>query len=183
MTVPLPKKQKALVGNDDGTVVVSSDVDVPEIEDDMVIVRTRAIGLNPIDTKMKGDLAAPGAIAGMDFCGEVLAVGSNFASPAQVGPGDRVCGAVIGYQKNKPAIGGFAEIVGATDCGLLRIPDNWSFEQGASLGVAIGTMGLALFHSLNVPGTPKHPAETPVDVFVYGGSTTTGTLALQLLRL
>lgn len=179
----LPRKQKALIGLEDGSLGLSSDVDVPEIEDDMVIVRTRAIGLNPIDTKMKGDLAAPRAIAGMDFSGEVLAVGSNFASPSQVGLGDRVCGAVIGYQKHTPAIGAFAEIVGATDCGLLRIPDDWSFEQGASLGVAIGTMGLALFHSLNVPGTPKCPAEKPIDVFVYGGSTTTGTLAIQLLKL
>jgi NADPH:quinone reductase-like Zn-dependent oxidoreductase len=181
--VDLPKKQKALVQLEDGSLTLSCDVDVPEIEDDMVIVRTKAIGLNPIDTKMKGPLAAPGAIAGMDFSGEVVAIGSNFASPAQVAVGDRVCGAVIGYQTHKPAIGAFAEIVGATDCGLLRIPDNWSFEQGASLGVAIGTMGLALFHSLQLPGSPKCPVETPIDVFVYGGSTTTGTLALQLLKL
>ncbi len=183
MTVTLPNKQQALVGAEDGSLVVSADVNVPELEDDMVIVRTRAIGLNPIDTKMKGGLAAPGAIAGMDFAGEVLAVGSRFASPAQVVPGDRVCGAVIGYQRNKPAIGAFAEVVGATDEGLLKIPDDWSFEQGASFGVAIGTMGLALFRSLQVPGSPRNPAKDSVDVFVYGGSTTTGTLALQLLRL
>lgn len=183
MADTLPKKQKALVGADDGSLVVSSEVDVPELEDDMVMVRTRAVGLNPIDTKMKGGLAAPGAVAGMDFSGEVLAVGPQFASPAHISPGDRVCGAVIGYQSLKPAIGGFAEIVGATDSGLLKMPDDWSFEQGASFGVAIGTMGLALFRSLDVPGTPLKPAEQPVDVFVYGGSTTTGTLALQLLRL
>ena len=179
----LPTTQKALIGLQDGSLTLSTTVAVPPLEDDMVMVRTRAIGLNPIDTKMRGELAAPGAVAGMDFSGEVLAVGAAFASPAQVRPGDRVCGAVIGYQAHKPAIGAFAEIVGATDCGLLRIPDDWSFEQGASFGVAIGTMGLALFHSLNVPGSPKTPAEKPVDVFVYGGSTTTGTLAIQLLKL
>ncbi len=183
MAITLPKKQRALVGAEDGSLVVSSDIDVPELEDDMAIIGTRAVGLNPIDTKMKGGLAAPGSIAGMDFAGEVLAVGSRFVSPARLAPGDRVCGAVIGYQKNKPAIGGFAEMVGATDSGLLKMPDDWSFAQGASFGVAIGTMGLALFRSLNVPGTPQNPAETPVDVFVYGGSTTTGTLAMQLLRL
>ena len=166
-----------------GTLTLSTDFDVPVLQDDMVIVRNRAIGLNPVDTKMKGDLAAAGAVAGIDFCGEVLAFGRNFASPAQLRVGDRVCGAVTGYQTTKPTSGAFAEIVGATDCGLLRIPNNWSFEQGASFGVAIGTMGLALFTSLKVPGTPKTPAETPVDVFVYGGSTTTGTLALQLLKL
>jgi NADPH:quinone reductase-like Zn-dependent oxidoreductase len=183
MADSLPKKQKAVVSTDDGSLVVSSEVDVPQMEDDMAMVRTRAVGLNPIDTKMKGGLAAPGAIAGMDFAGEVLAVGPQFTSPAQINPGDRVCGAVIGYQQAKPAIGGFAEVVGATDAGLLKMPDDWSFEQGASFGVAVGTMGLALFRSLGVPGTPQTPTEEAVDVFVYGGSTTTGTLALQLLKL
>ncbi|ORY67813.1 putative zinc-binding dehydrogenase family oxidoreductase [Pseudomassariella vexata] len=181
--IELPRKQKALIGLEDGSLGVSNDVDVPEIEEDMVMVKTRAMGLNPIDTKMKGVMAAPGAVAGMDFAGEVVAVGSKFMTPAKIGIGDRVCGAVIGYHKPTPAIGAFAEFVGAKDVGLLKIPDDWSFEQGASLGCAISTIGLALFKSLNVPGTPKSPAEKPVDVFVYGGSTSTGTLALQLLKL
>lgn len=179
----IPLKQRAIVGLDDGTLIISNNVDVPTLEDDLVIVRTKAVGLNPIDTKMKGNLAAPGCIAGMDFAGEVVAVGPKSQTPGQVKVGDRVCGAVIGYHKRNPAIGAFAEIVAATGAGLMKIPDGMSYEQAASLGCAISTIGIALFKSLDVPGNPKTPAEKPVNVFVYGGSTSTGTMAIQLLKM
>lgn len=35
----LPSQQKALIGLDDGSLGLSSDVDVPGVEDDMVMVR------------------------------------------------------------------------------------------------------------------------------------------------
>lgn len=93
LTIELPPNQTALIGVGDGSLTLTTEFDVPKLQDDMVIVRNRAIGINPVDTKMKGDLAAPGAIGGIDFCGEVLAIGRNFASPAQVKVGDRVCAA------------------------------------------------------------------------------------------
>jgi len=181
MTLPL--KQRAIVGLEDGTLVISDNVDVPALQDDLVIVRTKAVGLNPIDTKMKGNLAAPGCIAGMDFAGEVIAISAKSKTPGHIQVGDRVCGAVIGYHRVNPAIGAFAEIVAATDAGLMKIPDGISYEQAASLGCSISTIGLALFKSLDVPGNPKTPAQKAVDVFVYGGSTSTGTMAIQLLKM
>jgi NADPH:quinone reductase-like Zn-dependent oxidoreductase len=65
----------------------------------------------------------------------------------------------------------------------LKVPDHISPEQGASLGSGIGTIGIALFKSLQVPGTPESPAIVPKSVLVYGGSTATGTLAIQILKL
>ena len=82
-----------------------------------------------------------------------------------------------------PRVGAFAQYVGATDVVLLKIPDMMSFAEAASLGTGIGTMGLALFHNLQVPGYPTKPAETRKTVLVYGGSTASGTIALQLLKL
>lgn len=178
-----PSKQKAIVGLDDGTLIVSNDVDIPDLEDDLVIVRTKTVGLNPIDTKMVGNLAAPGCIAGIDFAGEVIAIGSKSQTPGHVKIGDRVCGAVIGYHKRNPTIGAFAQFVAATGAGLMKIPDDVSYEQAASLGCGISTIGLALFKSLDVPGNPKVPAEKPINVFVYGGSTSMGTMAIQLLKM
>jgi NADPH:quinone reductase-like Zn-dependent oxidoreductase len=179
----IPTKQTALLANEDGSVRLSTDVAVTSLEDHMVLVKTHAVGLNPIDTKMKGPLAAPGTIAGMDFAGKVMAVGPHAATPGSVQVGDRVCGAVIGYSKPKPTVGAFAEVVGAEDIGLMRLPADWSYEQGATLGCAVSTIGLALFRSLNVPGTLDSPTDKPVDVLVYGGSTATGTMAIQLLTL
>lgn len=65
----------------------------------------------------------------------------------------------------------------------MKIPSFMSFEEAASLGTGIGTMGLALFHNLAVPGYPTKPALVKKTVLVYGGSTASGTLAIQLLKL
>lgn len=43
--------------------------------------------------------------------------------------------------------------------------------------------GLGLFKSLDLPGDPLQPNHKPMAVLVYGGSTATGTAAIQLLKL
>lgn len=179
----LPLKQSAIIALSDGVLGLDHNVSVPALEDDMILVRNAAVALNPIDTKMVGKLATHGAVAGMDFAGEVIAIGPKVQTAVPIKVGDRVCGAVPGMHSLTPNVGAFAEFVGATDLVTMKIPDYMSFEQGASLGSGIGTIGLALFKSLDVPGSPKSPATRPVDVFVYGGSTATGTLAIQLLKL
>lgn len=82
-----------------------------------------------------------------------------------------------------PRVGAYAEYVGGTDVGVLKIPDYMSFEEAATLGTGIGTAGLALFHSLKIPGWPTKPASEAQTVLVWGGSTATGTLVIQLLKL
>lgn len=179
----LPETNTAIVGLEDGSLGLRHDVPLPELEDDMLLVRNRAVALNPIDTKMVGILGTPDAVAGMDFAGEVIAIGANVKTAVPIRVGDRVCGAVPGMHSLTPRVGAFATVVGSPDVTTIKIPDAMSFEEGASLGSGLGTIGLALFRSLDVPGTPDSPAETPVDVLVYGGSTATGTLAIQLLKL
>lgn len=179
----LPDTNTAIVGLKDGTLGLRHDVPLPELQDDMLLVRNRAVALNPIDTKMVGSLGTPGAVAGMDFAGEVIAIGTKVKTAAPIRIGDRVCGAVPGMHSLTPHVGAFATVVGSPDVTTVKIPDGMSFEQGASLGSGLGTIGLALFKSLDVPGTPTAPAEKPVDVLVYGGSTATGTLAIQILKL
>ncbi len=180
----LPLKQKAIIGLENGSLGKSGDVDLPSLEEDMILVKNMAVACNPSDTKFVGKLGTPGAIAGMDFAGEVVAIGSRVQTARPIKVGDRVCGAVLGMDPIRPAVGAFAEFVGAADIVTLKIPEHMSFEQAACLGGSgLSTIGLALYKSLQVPGTPKYPAEKPVDVLVYGGSSATGTLAIQLLKL
>ncbi|KAK2041393.1 zinc-binding dehydrogenase family oxidoreductase [Colletotrichum somersetense] len=179
----IPAQQTALVGREDGTLGLCQHVKVPGLEDDMILVKNMAVALNPIDVKMVGKLATTGAVAGMDFAGEVVSVGPKVQTSVPIQVGDRVCGAVPGMHALTPSVGAFAQYVGVSDVVAIKIPDHLSFEEGASLGSGIGTIGQALFQSLQVPGTPDRPSEKPVQVLVYGGSTATGTLAIQLLKL
>lgn len=179
----LPVRQTAIVGLSNGELGISQDVHLPGLEPDMIMVKNVAVALNPVDTKMTGNLASSGAISGMDFAGTVEAIGSNVQTPTPIVIGDRVCGAVQGMHSLTPRVGAFAEYVGATGFVSMKIPEQLSFEEGATLGSGIGTIGLALFRSLEIPGYPTEPAIKPREVLVYGGSTATGTMAIQLIKL
>jgi NADPH:quinone reductase-like Zn-dependent oxidoreductase len=141
----LPTRNTAIVGLEDGSLGLRDDVELPSLEPDMLLVRNYAVALNPIDSKMVGSLAQPGAVAGMDFAGEVIAVGAGVRTAVPIRVGDRVCGAVPGMNGLTPQVGAFAAVVGTADVTTLRIPEGMSFEEAASLGSGIGTIGLALF--------------------------------------
>jgi len=65
---------------------------------------------------------------------------------------------------------------------LAKIPEGKSFEETASLGAGVTTVGQALYHNLKLPW-PTEPAEEPFLILIYGGSTATGTLAIQHAKL
>lgn len=147
----------------------------------MLLVKTMAVALNPVDAKMTGQMAFEGATAGGDVAGVVIGVGSKVPE-ARFKVGDRVCGPIPSMNPCLPRLGAFAMYTCTiADC-TLKLPDDMSFEQGATLGVAVATIGYALFRSLHIPGHPDRPAKRPGYVLVYGGSSAMGTMALQIIR-
>lgn len=57
-----------------------------------------------------------------------------------------------------------------------------SFEAGSTLGAGLISAGQALYQQLKLP-LPNEPASTSKPVLIYGASTATGTLAVQLAKL
>jgi NADPH:quinone reductase-like Zn-dependent oxidoreductase len=178
----LKNSQTAIVGNAHGSTEVSHNATIVQAKGDIVIVRTRAVSVNPVDAKMMGPYATVGAIGGCDFAGVVEAMGPDAASWG-FSIGDRVCASIMGMNPLEPGHGAFAQHVGTHANALVRIPGDMSFEVAASLCTCFMTCGLALFKSLQLPGNPTTPSTTPLQVLVYGGATATGTAAIQLLRL
>ncbi|KAI0186918.1 putative zinc-binding dehydrogenase family oxidoreductase [Astrocystis sublimbata] len=174
--------QSAIVGNGEGTVELSHNVPMPEAKGDVVIVRTMAVSVNPVDAKMRGPYVTAGAIGGCDFAGVVEEVGPD-AAKYDIKIGDRVCAAIMGMNSLEPTHGAFSEYVGAHASALVKMPAVMSFESAAALCTCFMTCGLALFRSLRLPGDPLSPSAKPLPVLVYGGATATGTAAIQLLRL
>lgn len=84
--------------------------------------------------------------------------------------------------KNNAEDGAFAEYALIKDGHFARIPDGLTFDVTASLGVGITTVGQALYMIMKLP-LPTEPAKTPFPILIYGGSTATGTLAIQFAKL
>lgn len=141
-------------------------------------IRTEAVGVNPSDTKMLGPFANPHGILGTDYAGTVTAIGSAVTS---VAVGDRIAGAQNAMNASMPERGAFRETNVNAGSVWLKLPAHVSTEAGATFGAGISTAGLAL-RLLGLP-LPDEPLEKAVQVLVYGGSTATGTVAVQLLRL
>ena len=197
-TISLPNHQTAIVAQGPGKLAIQHDAPMPAPGADIAIVKTAAVAINPADAKMLDYSAAAGAIHGYDFAGIITALGEG--APAHLAVGDRVAGMVHGMNSLLPDVGAFAEFVGAYADLLLKIPDRMSFEEAAGLGTGIATAALGLFRELKIPAslvdkkqipnktssvdeTSSHPTEESEFVLVAGGSTATGTRAIQMLKL
>ncbi|MEY9951761.1 NADP-dependent oxidoreductase [Leifsonia sp. EB34] len=134
---------------------------------DEVVVEVRAIGVNPIDGKLRsgGRPSAPitsPRVPGADAAGVVLSVGAEVDGWT---PGDEV---VV-----RNARGAYTTHLVASASDLVRKPAAVSWEQAAAIGVPVGTAHQALV-SLGVgPGTT---------LLIHGGSGSVGRAAIQLAR-
>ncbi|KAK6065743.1 hypothetical protein SCUP234_12418 [Seiridium cupressi] len=176
----LPDYQTAIIADESGQLVVSDHVALPELRSDEVLIRTAAVAVNPSDVKLTGSMGAPSATAGSDCAGIVVAVGDTASGAFQIG--DRVCAPAVPMDPLSPRSGAFAQYVPVTADLALKVPENMTLEHAASLGTGLATIGYALFRCLRIPGHPDRVATKPAVVLVWGGSSATGTMAIQLIR-
>ncbi|XXH02011.1 hypothetical protein Hte_008376 [Hypoxylon texense] len=181
MPAPYPDVQTAVVQDAAGLPIIVHDATYPMIRPGTVLVKTAAVALIPSDYKMGKKFPSPGARVGMDFAGRVIGFDNTTRPDLKIG--DRVCGIVHGSNPADLDSGSFARYVLARSELLLRVPDHWSMEEAATLGSTLFTNCLALWSALRIVHTPEDPAEERTPVLVYGGSTTCGTMAIQLLSL
>ncbi len=168
---------KAIVCCDFGPpdVLKLEDVEKPVPNDDQLLVKVRAAGVNPLDWhRMRGTpyisramgmgLRKPTATRpGVDFAGTVEAVGKNVT---QFKPGDEVFGGKGGA---------FAEYVcPRADRAVVLKPANITFEQAASVPVAAITALQGLRDKGKVQAGQK--------VLINGASGGVGTFAVQIAK-
>ena len=184
MASSLPRARKAVVTTGRGAVSVQA-VEIPRPRSDELIVRTVAVGLNPTDWKSLELAPAVGAIIGVDFSGVVAEVGRDVT---KFNVGDRVAGFVHGSVASNHEYGAFSEYVLAFEHLTTALPQRMSFDEGATIGVGITTVGQALGGCLRLPLPVPSPflAREGVPgqfILIYGGQTSTGILAIQLAKL
>ena len=85
--------RKALVHKSEGIAEVR-DVPFPKLRDEYIVVKTKAVALNPTDWRSLYGRVSPGAIVGCDYSGTVEEVGKAVTTPFK--KGDKVAGFVYG---------------------------------------------------------------------------------------
>lgn len=165
-----------------GSLLLKAVCPLPKMLPGQVHVKTAAVALNPCDWKMPTNFPYPGAVYGSDFSGTVVTLGNNLARDIKIG--DRVAGSVHASNFLNSISGVFAEYLAAYADQFWKMPDSMSWEQAAAIGwCVVGTVGLTMFRSLKLPGSPEQPVQKPVFVSVNGGNTASGTMTIQMLRL
>lgn len=147
----------------------------PDVGPDVVLVRSRAAGVNPVDFKIrKGGLASRypcnfPLIPGWDVAGVVEAVG---AAVPEFSEGDEVMGYV---RRDHIQWGTYAELVPAPVRTLTRKPASLTWAEAAALPLA----GLTAWQSLTrVLDVGKDDV-----VLVHAAAGGVGTFAVQLAQL
>lgn len=143
------------------------DIAVPTPGPEQILVRVRAAGLNRAELAVAaghwhGPASGAGAVIGIEFAGEVAAVG---AAVPGIRPGDRVMCS---------GSGGYAEYAVADRGRVLPMPAGMEFAQGATLPIGLQTMHDALvMHGGLVAGQ---------SVLIQGASSGVGLIGLQIAR-
>jgi NADPH2:quinone reductase len=144
------------------------EVPTPKPDAGQVLVRVRAVGVNPYDTYMRaGTYAIKPPLPyspGSDAAGTVEEVGTGVT---KVKPGDHV-------YTSRTITGAYAQYTLALEEQVNRLPDNVSFEQGAGVWVPYGTAYHALHHFAK--------ARAGETVLVHGASGGVGTASVQIAR-
>lgn len=117
---------------------------------------------------------------GCDYAGIVEEVGSAVTKPFK--KGTRVSGFAHGGNEVNHEDGAFANYITAKGDLQIEIPENLSLEEAATLGVGISTVGQALYQALDLP-LPGEPSKGGEAILIYGGSSATGSLAIQYAKL
>lgn len=151
-----------------------TEIEVPTITDDQVLVKVAAASLNPFDSTVLAGHAqtmAPlifPATLGLDIAGTITEIGHDVSGFAV---GDRVYGTANAMFGNSGAFAEYAA-TGAANIGIA--PNNSSDSEAAALPTAGISALQALVDSLHIISGQK--------LFINGGSGGIGSIAIQIAK-
>jgi zinc-binding alcohol dehydrogenase family protein len=156
---------------------------IPDLRPHDLLVRVEAIGVNPVDTKLRAGKGAsderlhePPLVLGFDCCGVVEALGPAAAASGSWQVGDRVMAAGDVTRQ-----GCNAELVALDHrlCG--RPPRSLGAAEAAALPLTGLTAWEGLFERLGVSPEPT-AAQQDQTLLLIGGAGGVGSMAIQLAK-
>ncbi|MBW8873964.1 MAG: zinc-binding alcohol dehydrogenase family protein [Acidobacteria bacterium] len=157
--------------------LVDVEVPKPEARGRDLLVRVRAVSVNPVDTKVrapKEQVEVQPRILGWDAAGVVEAVGE---AVSLFSPGDEV---YYAGSNVRPGCDSEYHLVDERIVG--RKPRNLSFEEAAAMPLTTLTAWEVLFDRMVVPRAGEGPARSVLSVLIIGGAGGVGSIAVQIAR-
>ena len=154
--------------------LIIQEIAAPTLQDTEVLVKVKAISINPVDVKTRSGKALYGqlktenpVILGWDMAGEVTTIGKDVK---QFKPGDAVFGMV-----NFPGHGkAYAEYIAAPESHLALKPTNITYQEAAATTLAALTAWQVLVHVGNIKSGQK--------VFIQAAAGGVGHYAVQIAK-
>ncbi len=151
---------------------VLKDIDIPEINDDEILVKVKAAAVNPLDLlvmhgsiRLIQDYKMPVTL-GSECAGVVVSAGKNVHNFKS---GDKVYARL---PQSHP--GAFAEYVSISQSAAAKMPENYSFKEAAAVPLAALTVYQAVIEELN--------AEKNKTLLITGGSGSFGYIAVPVAK-
>jgi NADPH:quinone reductase-like Zn-dependent oxidoreductase len=173
-----------------GKASVVPDAPVPALRPGTILVKVMSVALNPTDWKHIASINSPVAV-GCDYAGIVVDVSTAPPDSPDVKEsaiiktwrkGDRVFGVIHGANPTRPEDGSFAEYLLAPGALQMKIPDGMTFDEAASLGMGVSTVGQG-FQAMGLPiPFPGAQVKEGSKILVYGGSSAMGAYGIQLFK-
>ncbi|KAI1209335.1 GroES-like protein [Annulohypoxylon truncatum] len=149
-----------------------------------LLVEVKSVALNPLDYKTRDLGFAIGgypAVFGSDIGGVVIQVGPEVSDIFK--PGTRVAAFAPSYfVKGAPDYGAFQQISVIPAANASPIPDNITFNEAATLPMAVATV----WSGWETIGISRDTSYTPSDrqgILVWGASSSVGSMTVQIARL
>lgn len=167
----------------DRQALLDLELPIPELRPHDLLVRVEAIGVNPVDTKLRAGQGAaddrlhePPLVLGFDCCGVVEAVGPLAAASGTWRVGDRVMAAGDVTRQ-----GCNAELVALDHrlCG--RPPQSLDAAEAAALPLTGLTAWEGLFERLGLSPEPT-AAQQGQTLLIIGGAGGVGSMVIQLAK-
>lgn len=154
---------------------------IPKLGDYDILVNNKAIGLNPIDWKGKkygfGIYHFPW-INGRESSGVIVETGKNVD---EFEVGDRVMISSTSYRDNRTST--FQQYTAIDSRLVWKLPNSFSFEDGATVGVGLVTAGVLLYNSFEIDLNEKKEGNKKATLLLWGGATVVGLYVTQLAKI
>ncbi|KAL5498915.1 hypothetical protein ACEPAH_1433 [Sanghuangporus vaninii] len=148
---------------------------VPSPGPEEVLIKNVAVAANPKDWKMPIFTPNYSAIEGNDVAGIIVKVGEGVT---EYKGGERVAAfSIMGSGDNK--YGAYAQYTVAPAATTFPIPESTSFEEAATLPLAVGTVFIGLFKQL---GIPEQSSGEQKGIIINGAASSVGAYAVQLSK-